>query len=92
MLIIFENLLTPAKKIHCFFVLFRQLPHRTIALYVNGLKEPFAMMRYSPKLRQYNNKIIECSFHDGEWNFHRHRVDKSFPNARGRYTWLRKTS
>ena len=42
-------------------------------------------MRYSADLRQYDNKIIECSFRDGQWHFHRQRTDKSFPNAKGMF-------
>ena len=59
-----------------------QLQQMAAYLYVNGLKTPFASMRYTPELHQYDNKIIECSYrHDG-WHFHRHRTDKSFPNAK----------
>jgi len=45
------------------------------------MQTPFATMRYSRELRQYDNKIIECSY-NGQWHFHRHRTDKSFPNAK----------
>jgi len=60
-----------------------QLPERIAYLFVNGLSDPFAKMRYTSDLRQYDNKIIECSYHNGQWHFHRHRTNKSFPNAQG---------
>lgn len=49
---------------------------------------PFACMRYSADLRQYDNKIIECSYRDGQWHFHRERTDKSFPNAKGMFNCI----
>ncbi|CAF1324113.1 unnamed protein product [Adineta steineri] len=59
-----------------------QLPEKKAYLFVNGLKEPFSQMRYTPNLVQYDNKIIECSYHNKQWHFHRERTDKSFPNAK----------
>ncbi|CAF0897849.1 unnamed protein product [Adineta ricciae] len=59
-----------------------QLAEKKASLYVNGLSTPFTYMRFTPSLRQYDNKIIECSFYKGEWHFHRERTDKSFPNAK----------
>ncbi|CAF3573388.1 unnamed protein product [Rotaria sp. Silwood1] len=59
-----------------------QLPEKKAFLFVNGMQTPFATMRYSYDLRQYDNKIIECSYRDGQWHFHRQRTDKSFPNAK----------
>uniref|UniRef100_A0A3P9A8P9 mRNA-capping enzyme n=1 Tax=Esox lucius TaxID=8010 RepID=A0A3P9A8P9_ESOLU len=35
----------------------------------------------SKELKQYDNKIIECSFNNNTWVFMRQRVDKSFPNS-----------
>jgi mRNA-capping enzyme len=67
----------------CFLYHCRQLPERKAFLFVNGLQTPFARMRYTPDLRQYDNKIIECSYRDKQWHFHRLRTDKSFPNAKG---------
>jgi mRNA capping enzyme, C-terminal domain len=61
----------------------RQLPEKKALLYVNGLTTPFAAIRYNRPLNEYDNKIIECSFRDNEWHFHRQRTDKSFPNAKG---------
>lgn len=58
------------------------LPEKKAYLYVNGAPGPFSFMRYSRNLIQYDGKIIECSWHDNEWHFHRERTDKSFPNAR----------
>ncbi len=51
---------------------------------------PFAEMRYSSELRQYNDKIIECSYYDNQWHFHRQRTDKSFPNAKGTFRSIKK--
>jgi mRNA-capping enzyme len=59
------------------------LPEKKACLFVNGMKSPFTIMRYTPELREYDNKIIECSYHNKQWHFHRHRTDKSFPNAQG---------
>ena len=66
---------------------FRQLPEKKAYLFVNGLTAPFSTMLYSSDLRQYDNKIIECSFRNGRWVFHRQRTDKSFPNAKGLFTF-----
>lgn len=33
------------------------------------------------ELKQYDNKIIECTFASNSWVFMRQRVDKSFPNS-----------
>lgn len=33
------------------------------------------------ELKQYDNKIIECTFANNSWVFMRQRVDKSFPNS-----------
>lgn len=33
------------------------------------------------ELKQYDNKIIECTFANNTWVFMRQRVDKSFPNS-----------
>lgn len=33
------------------------------------------------ELKQYEGKIIECSFENSQWKFMRERKDKSFPNA-----------
>ena len=60
------------------------MPKRQACLFVNGLTRPFAYMRCTANLRQYDGKIIECSFRDHEWHFHRERTDKSFPNAKGK--------
>lgn len=67
------------------YFLYRELPVKRAFLFVNGMQEPFAEMRYTPDLRQYDNKIIECSFQNRQWHFHRQRTDKSFPNAKGKF-------
>uniref|UniRef100_A0A667ZVP1 mRNA-capping enzyme n=1 Tax=Myripristis murdjan TaxID=586833 RepID=A0A667ZVP1_9TELE len=33
------------------------------------------------ELKQYDNKIIECTFENNSWVFMRQRIDKSFPNS-----------
>jgi mRNA-capping enzyme len=58
-------------------------PQRKAFLYVNGMQDFFAAMRYTPNLRQYDNKIIECLYRADGWHFHRQRTDKSFPNFKG---------
>lgn len=50
-------------------------------LYVGGYDRPFAQMKVTKDLKQYDNKIIECTFVSNTWVFMRQRVDKSFPNA-----------
>ena len=51
-------------------------------LMVGGFKPSFATIEVTPQLRQYNNKIIECSwdFDKKVWKFMRERTDKSYPN------------
>lgn len=50
-------------------------------LYVGNYDRPFAKMKATKELKQYDNKIIECSFADNSWVFMRQRMDKSFPNS-----------
>ncbi|XP_068609681.1 mRNA-capping enzyme isoform X2 [Brachionichthys hirsutus] len=50
-------------------------------LYVGSHDGPFAKMKVTKELKQYNNKIIECTFANNSWVFMRQRVDKSFPNS-----------
>lgn len=50
-------------------------------LFLNGTKSPYATMRYSPHLQQYDNKIISCLYKDNQWCFHRLRDDRPFPNS-----------
>ena len=49
-------------------------------LMVGGLQVPYATIRVNKQLKQYNNKIIECSYENFTWKFMRERTDKSFPN------------
>jgi mRNA-capping enzyme len=46
-------------------------------------KMPFATMKVKKDLKEYDNKIIECTFNmaTNEWVFMRERTDKSFPNS-----------
>uniref|UniRef100_A0A8D0G5D8 mRNA-capping enzyme n=1 Tax=Sphenodon punctatus TaxID=8508 RepID=A0A8D0G5D8_SPHPU len=50
-------------------------------LYVGSFDRPFAQIKVTKELKQYDNKIIECKFENNSWVFMRQRVDKSFPNA-----------
>ncbi|XP_029352749.1 mRNA-capping enzyme isoform X2 [Echeneis naucrates] len=50
-------------------------------LYVGNYDRPFATMKATKELKQYDNKIIECTFANNSWVFMRQRVDKSFPNS-----------
>ncbi|XP_058517131.1 mRNA-capping enzyme-like [Ochotona princeps] len=57
------------------------LPQNAGLLYVGGYKRPFAQIKVTKELNQYDNKIIECRFEKNSWVFMRQRTDKSFPNA-----------
>ncbi|XP_045584174.1 mRNA-capping enzyme [Procambarus clarkii] len=52
-------------------------------LYVGGLATPFAEMKITKTLKDYNNKIIECKYEKEKntWVFMRERTDKSHPNS-----------
>ncbi|XP_054157712.1 mRNA-capping enzyme-like [Oppia nitens] len=52
-------------------------------LFVGGQDQPFDQMRVTKDLRQYDNKIIECTYDmtGKQWLFMRERTDKSFPNS-----------
>ncbi|CAI5684092.1 unnamed protein product [Oreochromis niloticus] len=57
------------------------LPQTVGFLYVGNYDRPFASMKATKELKQYDNKIIECTFTNNSWVFMRQRVDKSFPNS-----------
>ncbi|XP_044283809.1 mRNA-capping enzyme isoform X2 [Varanus komodoensis] len=57
------------------------LPQTVGLLYVGGFERPFAQIKVTKDLKQYDNKIIECKFENDSWVFMRQRIDKSFPNA-----------
>uniref|UniRef100_A0A3Q3WR72 mRNA-capping enzyme n=1 Tax=Mola mola TaxID=94237 RepID=A0A3Q3WR72_MOLML len=57
------------------------LPKTYGFLYVGNYDRPFAKMKATKELKQYDNKIIECTFAEDSWVFMRQRVDKSFPNS-----------
>lgn len=38
-------------------------------------------MKYSPAMKEFDNKIVECKYEDNQWKFMRERIDKSFPNS-----------
>ncbi|XP_037837553.1 mRNA-capping enzyme isoform X2 [Kryptolebias marmoratus] len=57
------------------------IPQIVGLLYVGNYDRPFATMRATKELKQYDNKIIECTFANNSWVFMRQRVDKSFPNS-----------
>lgn len=50
-------------------------------LYVGGHDPPFAQIKLSKQVKDYDNKIIECNFENNQWIFMRERTDKSFPNS-----------
>lgn len=58
------------------------LPKKIGLLYVGMPKEVlFARMRVTKNVKHLDNKIVECTVNNGEWQFMRERTDKSFPNA-----------
>lgn len=57
------------------------LPQTVGLLYVGHHNVPFAQMKVTKDMKQYDNKIIECTFKNESWVFMRQRVDKSFPNS-----------
>ncbi|XP_053301483.1 mRNA-capping enzyme isoform X1 [Pleuronectes platessa] len=57
------------------------VPQTVGLLYVGSYDRPFAQMKASKELRNYDNKIIECNFANNSWVFMRQRMDKSFPNS-----------
>ncbi|KAI7799344.1 mRNA-capping enzyme [Triplophysa rosa] len=57
------------------------VPQMMGLLYVGSYDRPFAQMKVSKDLKQYDSKIIECTFVNNSWVFMRQRVDKSFPNS-----------
>lgn len=57
------------------------IPQTVGLLYVGNYDMPFAQMKITKDLKQYDNKIIECTFVNNTWVFMRQRVDKSYPNA-----------
>ncbi|XP_037799938.1 mRNA-capping enzyme-like [Penaeus monodon] len=57
------------------------LPTTEGDLYVGGLDAPFATIKPTKGLKEYNNKIIECKYENNKWVFMRERTDKSFPNS-----------
>ena len=60
---------------------YRMLPETKGLLFVGGSPHPFAEIKVTKELRQYDKKIIECTFANNQWVFMRERTDKSFPNA-----------
>ncbi|KAI5608474.1 mRNA-capping enzyme [Silurus asotus] len=57
------------------------IPQTVGLLYVGSYEMPFAQMKVTKDLKQYDNKIIECTFKNNTWVFMRQRIDKSFPNS-----------
>ncbi|EFO19544.1 hypothetical protein LOAG_08948 [Loa loa] len=58
-----------------------ELPEHIGFLFVQNQSEPMAQMKATKKLLPYDNKIIECTFKDGKWEFMRERTDKNLPNS-----------
>ncbi|KAI5094425.1 mRNA-capping enzyme [Silurus meridionalis] len=57
------------------------IPQTVGLLFVGSYEMPFAQMKVTKDLKQYDNKIIECTFKNNTWVFMRQRIDKSFPNS-----------
>lgn len=63
------------------------LPEWKGYLYVQNQREPFGSMKATATLKQYDNKIIECTLKVDDhgkplgWIFMRERTDKSLPNG-----------
>lgn len=56
-------------------------PKKVAQLFLNHKSTPFDTIPYSPSLEAYDNKVISCSYKDGQWKFHRLRVDRPFANS-----------
>uniref|UniRef100_A0AC34FB72 mRNA guanylyltransferase n=1 Tax=Panagrolaimus sp. ES5 TaxID=591445 RepID=A0AC34FB72_9BILA len=50
-------------------------------LFVHGLPEAFATIKVTEMLNQFDGRIIECNYKDGQWLLMRERTDKSRPNS-----------
>ncbi|CAB3231409.1 unnamed protein product [Arctia plantaginis] len=57
------------------------LPTKVGKLFVGKPEKHFATMKVSKNMKHLDNKIIECTYQDGRWQFMRERTDKSFPNG-----------
>lgn len=59
------------------------LPETKGYLYVGQFDPPLAEIKVTKELKEYDNKIIECSWDPttNQWKFMRQRTDKSFPNS-----------
>lgn len=60
---------------------FRLLPTKIGKLFVGKPEKLFSTMKVSKNMKHLDNKIIECKYQDGRWQFMRERTDKSFPNG-----------
>jgi mRNA-capping enzyme len=56
------------------------LPEKIGELYVGGYDQPFSHIKINRNLSSLHNRIIECRWHEGKWDFMRERTDKSDPN------------
>lgn len=50
-------------------------------LFVGSSSIPFAQIKINKAIKEFDNKIIECKYENGQWVFMRERTDKSFPNS-----------
>ncbi|XP_020708815.2 mRNA-capping enzyme [Athalia rosae] len=57
------------------------LPRKIGNLHVGGYEPPLDQMKITKEIKGLHNKIIECSYKNGQWVFMRERTDKSFPNS-----------
>ncbi|KAK2156753.1 hypothetical protein LSH36_206g04070 [Paralvinella palmiformis] len=59
------------------------LPETKGYLFVGQYEPPLAEIKVTKELKEFDNKIIECSWDPtaNQWKFMRQRTDKSFPNS-----------
>ncbi|XP_075991956.1 RNA guanylyltransferase and 5'-phosphatase mRNA capping enzyme [Anticarsia gemmatalis] len=57
------------------------LPTKVGKLFVGKPEQHFATMKVTKNMKHLDNKIIECTYQNGGWQFMRERTDKSFPNG-----------
>lgn len=56
------------------------LPEKIGELFVTGYEKPFAVIKITKTLSSLHNRIIECRWWEGRWDYMRERTDKSTPN------------
>lgn len=70
---------------------FTKLNHYLLCMFQSVRVLSSVSSQATKELKEYDNKIIECTFANNSWVFMRQRVDKSFPNsydtAMGETSW-----